>query len=162
MTTSRELRSYDYVNHPYARVRDVLRADAPGIFRRATTAAAARAQSLAASLKVQVGPIEVSADIDVKVKSVDEHPDSFGSPVTKIELEWQAVRAPGLFPTMEATLAVYPLSGGETQLDLHGRYQPPLGAVGAALDSLVGHRIAEASVLRLVQEVAGLLRAQLT
>ena len=62
---------------------------------------------------------------------------------------------------MEATLSVYPLSAHETQIDLHGRYRPPLGAVGNALDVLVGHRIAEASVLRFVQDIAARINAEL-
>jgi hypothetical protein len=53
------------------------------------------------------------------------------------------------------------LSSQETQLDLHGRYRPPLGVVGNALDALVGHRIAEASVLRFVQGVATRLSTEL-
>jgi hypothetical protein len=51
---------------------------------------------------------------------------------------------------MEAELVVYPLSKSETQLELQGRCSPPLGALGGALDSLVGHRIADASVHRFV------------
>jgi hypothetical protein len=62
---------------------------------------------------------------------------------------------------MEATLSVYPLSAHETQLDLHGRYRPPLGVVGNALDALVGHRIAEATVLRFVQDIATRINAEL-
>ena len=30
---------------------------------------------------------------------------------------------------MDAVLSVYPLSPDETQLDLHGRYHPPLGTL---------------------------------
>ena len=37
----------------------------------------------------------------------------------------------------------------------------PLGAVGGALDSLIGHRVADASVHRFVTDVAGLLRGEL-
>jgi hypothetical protein len=62
---------------------------------------------------------------------------------------------------MEATLAVYPLSSEETQIDLHGRYRPPLGVLGNAVDALIGHRIAEASVLRFVQDVAARIDAEL-
>jgi hypothetical protein len=62
---------------------------------------------------------------------------------------------------MEAELIVYPLSKEETQLELHGRYTPPLGAVGSALDSLIGHRVADASVHRFVTDVASLLRTEL-
>ena len=42
MSKGREIRCYDYVNHPYERVRDVLRLDALNVFQSATKAAAQR------------------------------------------------------------------------------------------------------------------------
>ena len=48
MSTGREIRSYDYVNRPYERVRDALRQNALTVFQSATKAAASRAQSIAA------------------------------------------------------------------------------------------------------------------
>jgi hypothetical protein len=78
-----------------------------------------------------------------------------------MKLRWKAARAPALFPAMQAELFVYPLSTTETQLDLQGHYRPPLGAIGGAIDSLVLHRIAEASVHRFVHEVAKFLRSDL-
>lgn len=48
MSTGREIRSYDYVNRPYERVRDALRQNALTVFHSATKAAASRAQSIAA------------------------------------------------------------------------------------------------------------------
>jgi hypothetical protein len=59
---------------------------------------------------------------------------------------------------MKAELSVYPLTATETQLDFVGRYEPPLGIVGGALDATVGHRIAQASVHRLITDVAKYLR----
>jgi hypothetical protein len=41
------------------------------------------------------------------------------------------------------------------------RYTPPLGTIGSALDSLIGHRVADASVHRFVTDVASLLRGEL-
>ena len=51
MNPAHELRCYDYVNHPYAVVRDALRGGLGGIFERATKAATGRAEALAATLK---------------------------------------------------------------------------------------------------------------
>jgi len=62
---------------------------------------------------------------------------------------------------MEASLSAYPLSSRETQLDLHGRYRPPLGTVGTALDAAVGHRIAEATLLRLLRDVRTVMITEL-
>ncbi len=62
---------------------------------------------------------------------------------------------------MSGELAVYPLSATETQLEFAGTYEPPLGALGDALDAAIGHRIAEASVQGLVANVARYLREKL-
>jgi hypothetical protein len=63
MSAGREIRSYDYVNRPYDRVRDVLRQHALTVFQSATKAAASRAQSIAAELHVDFGGMGVKTDI---------------------------------------------------------------------------------------------------
>ncbi len=161
MSQSRELHCYDYVNHPYATVRDALRHDPTGVFGRATRAAASRADNLAAQLRLQVGALAIAADVDIQVVADEETTSPFGAPAHRFTLAWQSARNPGLFPAMRATLSVYALSAGETQLDFQGSYDPPLGLLGDALDALVGRRIAEACVLRFVQDVAQLLRDEL-
>jgi hypothetical protein len=72
MSKRREIRCYDYVNHPYERVRDPLRQDALTVFQAATMAAASRAQSIAAELHVDRGGIGVKTDIKISVKKVEE------------------------------------------------------------------------------------------
>jgi len=82
-------------------------------------------------------------------------------PVTRLHLEWEAARMPRLFPIMKANLSIYPITATETQLDFNGLYEPPLGPLGKAVNAIVGHRIAEASVHRFVSDVAGYLRKTL-
>jgi hypothetical protein len=163
MTKPHELHCYDYVNHPYTVVRDALRADLGGLLERATKSATRRAHELAANLKVDLGMVEIGTDVAIELLGVEEREEGpIGrTRTTFIKLRWRATRAAALFPSMEADLMVYPLSRDETQLELHGRYTPPLGAVGSALDSLVGHRVADASVHRFVTDVATLLRDEL-
>lgn len=154
-----EIRSYDYVNQPYAAVRDALVRDPAGVLRAATNAAASRARAVAAALHVSIGPLEIGAEITVTVGEISEQAyDAPNSQVTRIPIEWAAAQRPRLFPIMNAELSIYPLTATETQLDFLGRYDPPLGMAGAALDAMVGHRIAEASVHRLVADVANYLR----
>jgi hypothetical protein len=62
---------------------------------------------------------------------------------------------------MKAELSIYPLTRTETQLDFAGLYEPPLGALGIALNAVAGHRIAEVSVHRFVGDVAEHLRQTL-
>lgn len=159
MSKGREVRSYDYVNRPYGQVRDALQADPREVFRSATRAAADRARSVAAELRANIAGVDVAAEVVISVGEIRDVPAGPASgPVTRIQLEWEAARRPGLFPLMDGELSVYPLTATETQLDFAGRYEPPLGAVGGAIDAVVGHRIAEASVHRFLRDVAQYLR----
>lgn len=158
----REIRCYDYVNHPYARVRDALIQNAATVFQSATKTAASRAQSVASELHVDFGGIGVKSDIKIGVKSAAERVTKANSiPTTTLLLEWEAATMPRLFPLMKGQLSVYPLTATETQLDFYGVYKPPFGAVGKSMNTLVGHRIAEASVHRFIGDVAGYLRQTL-
>jgi hypothetical protein len=117
---------------------------------------------VAAGLQVEVGGLAIGTDIAIEIEGIEE-PEGRAplSRVMRMKLRWQAAKRPGLFPTMQATLSFYPLSPEETQLDLEGEYEPPLGLVGAGADALVGHRIAEASVHRFVREIGRRLADQL-
>jgi hypothetical protein len=154
-----EIRSYDYVNHPYARVREALVADPVRVFSAATRAAAGRAEALAAELRLTIGGLNVAAEIVIAVGEIEELATGpLGGPLTRIPVSWEAAKNPALFPLMNGLLTIYPLTATETQLDFLGRYDPPLGIVGSAVDALAGHRVAEASVHRFIGDVARYLR----
>jgi hypothetical protein len=156
---NRQIQSYDYVNRPYPAVRDALVRDPAAVLRAATNAAASRARAVAAALRVNIGPLDIGTEIAVTVGEISERTsDAPISQVTRIPIEWSAAQRAALFPIMDAELSVYPLTATETQLDFLGRYEPPLGILGGALDAIVGHRIAQASVHRLVADVAKYLR----
>lgn len=155
------LRAYDYVNHSYPQVRQVLLEDARGLFQRATMVATSRAAALRARLHAHFGPLDLATEIDIRVTSVEERESPLGGSATHVALEWEAAKHPGAFPVMHATLAFYALTESETQLELEGTYEPPLGLLGKAVDAVIGRRIADASVLRFIQEVAARLREEL-
>ncbi len=162
MSSGRNLRSYDYVNHPYDRVRDTLKQNAVAVFQSATKAAASRAESVAAELHVDFAGMGVKADIKIIVKGIEEKaPDTTSSASTTLFLEWEAATLPRLVPLLQGELSVYPLTTTETQLDFSGSYEPPFGAVGKTMNAIAGHRIAEVSVHRFVSDVAGYLRQAL-
>jgi hypothetical protein len=160
--TEHRLRCYDYVNQPDAKVRAALRSDAAGIFARATMSATERERSIGVQLHVRLGPLDVATDVRVEVGTPEEMMSSpVGYSMTVFPLSWSAVKTPSLFPRMRGRLSVYPLSRSETQLEFEGLYDPPLGLLGDAIDAMAGHRIAEASVLQFLREVAALLRTEL-
>ncbi len=158
---NREIRAYDYVNHRYALVRDILSADPEGVLRAATMAATSRAQAVAAKLRVDVGGLQVGAEIAPSIGEIEESGSGNNDLVTRIPIAWGAAHQARLFPFMSAVLSIYPLTATETQLDFQGTYEPPLGLVGAAIDSMLGHRIAEASVHTFIADVAQYLRTEL-
>ena len=160
MSKRQELHVYDYVNHPYASVRDTLLRNPRELFERATTTAAARAHALGAAIHIKVGPLDLVADVAIQVIAIDEVRSPLGQPATRLQLDWKSTNRPDWFPTMKGTLLVYALTSTETQLDFDGTYEPPMGSVGAVIDTLILHRVvAEASVLHFVQDVAAFLRA---
>jgi hypothetical protein len=71
-----------------------------------------------------------------------------------VPLSWRATRLEALFPVLEADLQIAAVGPRRTQLSLNGRYEPPLGAVGRALDRTLLHRIAEATVRDFLERVA--------
>ena len=161
MSQRHEVRSYDYVNQPYEKVRELLTADPAGVFRAATRAATSRAETLAAGLRINLGGIEVGTEIAVSIGEIEEtRKATDSSRVVRIPVEWEAASRPRLFPLMNAVLSVYPLTATETQLDFHGRYEPPLGALGSVIDKVAGHKLAEASTHRFVADIAGYLRQE--
>lgn len=157
------IRAYDYVNHPYDAVRDAIREDAATVFQKATRAAEHRGEAVVAALSVDIAGVEVRKEIAIEVRGMREEKPAGGElrRVTHVELEWRAAGSPGLFPIMKADLKVYPLSHTETQIELVGEYEPPMGVLGGVLDAIAGHRLAEASVHRFVRSVVELLREEL-
>jgi len=160
MSLRSRLRCYDYVNRPYPQVRDALIEDPIALFQAATTAASYRAQSIASELSVDLGGIRVATGIKISLNDMDESfSEAMSVPLTRIQIEWRAAAMPDLFPVMKAEISVYPLTATETQLDFSGLYAPPLSVLGLALNTMIGHRIAEVSVHRFLGNVAQYLRA---
>ena len=88
----------------------------------------------------------------------------FGRPITMamktvVPLRWTASGASGLFPSLDADLEVAPLSHDRTQLAIGARYEPPLGAVGRAIDRAVLFRVAEATLKDFLDRVAARMTA---
>jgi hypothetical protein len=152
------LRCHDYVNHPYARVRDALVANPHYVFRHATAAEATQSARLHVRL---LGALDLGVDVTVCITGITED-SAYDVPATKLQLVWQAASHPGLFPALTGTLVVFALSPTETQLELDATYEPPGNVVGQVFDAALGHRLAEASLATFTREVAGWLREELS
>jgi len=66
----------------------------------------------------------------------------------------------GPYPTFSGDLAIENADDYQSfYLVLDGNYEPPLGAVGAAFDAVVGHRIAELTARNLLATIADSIEA---
>ena len=144
---TRELRCYDYVNAPCDDVITALRADARGVFARATDDA----------LRANIAGIDFTVPIAIQIGEVKQI-EAYGIPATRFPISWKGAHRGWLFPTMTANLDVYALSSRETQLDFQGGSDPPLGVIGELGDALVAQRIAEATVKDFLRTIAAHMR----
>ena len=160
MTKRHELRCFDYVNRPYDQVKEALAGNALAIFERATRWAADR-RDTGAELRFRFGAVEIAAGIAIEVTEVAAALSPANHPAIRLDLTWKSERRPGLFPAMTGSLWAYALSSHETQIELSGSYDPPLGLIGDAIDAIMLHRIAEESVHRFITDVASYLRDEL-
>jgi hypothetical protein len=71
-----------------------------------------------------------------------------------------AGRNGGDVPPLDANLELGSLGGDRTQLAISARYQPPLGVVGRAVDRVLLHRVAEATVKDFLDRVGAAITDQ--
>ena len=89
-----------------------------------------------------MSPASVSVEISV---AAIERPDRFSCSL--------AIRSrddPAWFPTFEGTASISPLRERGSELWLQGEYEPPFGAIGAAIDATALHGVARATLERFV------------
>ncbi len=78
-----------------------------------------------------------------------------------LAIRWEATGpGGGLFPVLDADLTVAPAGERVTILALAGVYRPPLGAMGAALDRAIMHRVAGTTIRGFLVQVAGKITGQ--
>ena len=79
---------------------------------------------------------------------------------TVVPLRWSTGAEHSPLPSMEGDLELAPFGPGASHLAMSGRYTPPYGTVGEALDRALLHRVAEATVRDFVQRVAERIRLE--
>jgi hypothetical protein len=124
-----------------ARVEEALLASPPGWLSAMAGAAQARGDELLTA--VGVGPLGPRLGRRVAIQLGE--PVRFPS-MTSLPLTWEPVGLEGLLPRLDATLEVGSLGEDRTQLAVSARYRAPLGVVGRAVDRVLLHRVAEATL----------------
>lgn len=158
MSNRHDVRASDTVNRSYEAVRAVLFAGPLSVFRQATMPDGTDDPARGVDLHAKAGPLHLSSEVIVEVQAIESSRSPDDEPATNFVLQWHAVKRPGWFPVMHATLTIYPRGAAETHLELSGTYEPPLGVVGDALDAIALHKVAQQSVEGFVRDVAGFLR----
>jgi len=121
-----------------------------GVLRRASDDAY---RDLGADL-ARVGPFEavpgLSRLVAVRFSDMTIHED-FAS----VAIRWEAPGPGGaLFPALDADITLSPAGDDATKLMVAGVYRPPLGVLGAGLDRVILHRIAESTIRVFAQDIA--------
>lgn len=75
-------------------------------------------------------------------------------------VSWTAVGAVSLFPRLTADLIISHVGTERTKIALEGRYEPPLGALGRAVDRTILKQVAESTVQDWVDRVAEAVSSQ--
>jgi hypothetical protein len=103
---------------------------------------------------VRVGPLGaapgISRLVEVRFRSLAAQDHRVG-----LALRWEVRGAGGdLFPVLDADLVLTPAAENKTMLTLAGTYRPPLGGLGAEIDRLILHRIAESTIRNFLNRIA--------
>jgi hypothetical protein len=157
----RTVRHWGYLDIPIQRVQAKLHDEPLRLLERATVSGSARTQELIAHLELNIGPVEIGVDVRPHVEGIEDLPALPGLPtMTRVALSWEATRAPALFPLMHARLEAWPIGPNETLVEIEGEYTPPFSILGGAADAVLGHRIAQASISRFVEDLLAQIRRE--
>jgi hypothetical protein len=103
---------------------------------------------------IRVGPLGsvpgTSKLVQVRFRELAQRDDRAG-----LAVRWEATGpGGGLFPALDADITVTPVDEQTITLRLAGSYRPPLGTLGAALDTAILHRIATATIRSFLNRLA--------
>jgi hypothetical protein len=120
---------------------------------------AGEAQARGDGLLGEVGVGSLGARLRRQVRIQLGEPVRFPS-MTSLPLTWEPVGLEGVLPRLDANLELGSLGGDRTQLAISARYRPPLGVVGRAVDRVLLHRVAEATVKDFLDRVGAAITDQ--
>lgn len=111
-----------------------------------------RGESVEGRLRPLGWPSLLSKEVALQASRPRRHEDR-----VLVSLRWEARGARSLFPDLDADLQLEPEGITRTRVTLRGSYRPPFRGVGQFVDSLVLHRVGEATVQGVVVAIAGVL-----
>jgi hypothetical protein len=142
---------------PAAQVERALLDHPPDWLAEMAGAAQRRGDDLLTEVGVGVGPLGTRLGRRVAVQLGE--PVRFPS-MTSLPLTWEPIGLEGLLPRLDADIELGSLGEDRTQLAVSARYRPPLGVVGRAVDRVLLHRVAEATVKDFLDRVGAAITSQ--
>lgn len=136
----RDIEAATCISVPLAAACEQLRTDPGTVLPSSIVTPVAAGTAVEQTVVVETGELQVEAS-------------AAGLPVS-----WTPEAHEKLLPSFRGRLVLVAESLSSTRLSIHGTYTVPLGAVGRFGDSLVGRRIARASITELVERVARALQ----
>jgi hypothetical protein len=103
---------------------------------------------------LRVGPVGSAPGMSKLVKVQAQDLVTRG-PTATLPLRWE-VTGPGgaMFPALDANITLTEAGEQATVLRLDGTYRPPLGALGAGLDTAIMRRVARATIRSFITRIA--------
>jgi hypothetical protein len=122
-----------------------------------TVAGAAQERGDGLLTEVGVGPLgpRLARRVTVQVGAPVQFPS-----MTSLPLTWEPVGLEGLLRRLDANIELGFLGEDRTQLAISARYRPPLGVVGQAVDRVLLHRVAEATLKDFLDRVGAVITSQ--
>ena len=97
-------------------------------------------------LDLDVAGLHLVKDVCFRVTDFADVPGPL--PMGRIQLSWEPVEHVDAYPTVNADLEIEPIDDRRTMVSLLASYQPPLGRIGAVVDRVAMHRVAESALRR--------------
>jgi hypothetical protein len=85
---------------------------------------------------------------------VESGPVERAAGIVTMPLHWRDASHAGAFPEMHAEVRVVAIDEHTTEVQLAGRYEPPFGALGAVVDTIIGRRLAQRTADETVDRLA--------
>jgi hypothetical protein len=104
-------------------------------------------------LDVDLAGLHLVKEVCFRVTEFSDVPGPL--PMGRVQLSWEPVEHKDVYPAVTADLEIEPIDDRRTMVSLLASYQPPLGRIGAVVDRVAMHRVAESALRRFFE---GLLR----
>jgi hypothetical protein len=83
-------------------------------------------------------------------------------PMGRVEMSWEPLDHTDIYPVVRADLEIEPIDHERTMVSLLASYDPPLGRVGAVVDRVAMHRIAESALRRFFERLVAEIKTSAT